>query len=76
MDFFLRRPARTAPAMQWFFTLVLLRFSPYSRSTLLHRIAGVLERHRIEEESYLAQTFYRYGENNAAYERHHGYYSP
>ena len=31
--------------------------------------AGYLNSIGIEEESYLAQTFYRYGENNAAYER-------
>ena len=31
--------------------------------------AEYLSKIGIEEESYLAQTFYRYGENNAAYER-------
>jgi hypothetical protein len=44
--------------------------SRHIRAALSHiESAKYLKNIGIEEESYLAQTFYRYGENNAAYER-------
>jgi len=44
--------------------------SRHIRAALSHiESAAYLKNIGIEEESYLAQTFYRYGENNAAYER-------
>jgi len=66
--FFSGRQHARPPAMQWFFTLVLLRISPYSRRLSYIESPSVLERHRNRRGKYLAQTFYRYGENNAAYD--------
>ncbi len=76
VGFFSQDGRRTAGATQWFFTSELRRIQvdiPVALSFI--ESAEYLKNIGIEEESYLAQTFYRYGSNDAAID-HDGYYSP